>query len=282
MNTTEITCPSGMVLEGREVEIEDLKVFTDKRLAKQSVITGEAALADKLCIRVVDRGPYLFTASKPPWGQEALYGDLFYFLVECRVFTKGKHYDFDVQCPARSCREMVPWRLPLNKLHVQELCDESRDMIGRGENSVSVHLTKCDKTVYFQLLDGRVHKRQRRYVEEHGDDIHVIYAARLHKIEGEDSPDFVRFVAKLHPDDFDELDDAIEDADCGLDSSFDVQCHKCDTIFADDLGISPGFFIESFSRRRKQKRRKKRAAQKRASQGGSSSLASKTSTTSSS
>jgi hypothetical protein len=271
-----------MILEGREVELEDLKVFTDKRLAKQSVITGEAALADRLCIRVVDRGPYLFTSNKPPWGQECLYGDLFYFLVQCRVFTKGVNYDFDVQCPARSCREMVPWRLPLDKLHVQELCEESREMIRRNENACEVHLTRCDKTVHFQLLDGHVHKRQRRYVEDHGDDIHVIYAARLHKIDGEDRPDFVRFVAKLHPDDFDELDDAIEDADCGLDSAFDVQCHKCETIFADDLGISPGFFIESFSRRRKQKRRKERAARRKASKGGSNSSVSTESTTTSS
>lgn len=274
MNTTEILCPSGMVLEGKEVQIEDLKVFTDKRLAKQSVITGEAALADRLCVSVVDRGPYLFTSTRPPWGQEALYGDLFAFLVKCRIFTRGTDYDYDVQCPARLCREMVPWRLPLDKLPEQELCSESREMIRRGDNRCMVHLTHCDTTVYFQLLDGHVHKRQRRYVKEYGDDIHVIYAARVCEIEGESDPDYVRFVGKLHPEDFDELDDAIEEADCGIDSGYDVQCNECDTIFADDLGISPGFFIESFSRRRKHTRRKARTAKQKGSRVGASSSAS--------
>lgn len=279
MNTTEIECPSGMVLEGKEVLIEDLGVFTDKRLAKQSVVTGEAALADRLCVRVIDRGPYLFDSQRPPWGQEVLYGDLFYFLVMCRIHTRGENYDFDVQCPARYCREMVPWRLPLLDLPVQKLRDESREMLRRNENKCSVHLEKCDTTVLFQLLDGRVHKRQRRYVQDHGDDIHVVYAARLCEIEGESRPDFVRFVGKLHPDDFDQLDDAIEDADCGMESSYDVQCPKCETIFQDDLGISPGFFIESFSRQHKQKRRKAWVAREKASKAGESFSASESSPT---
>jgi hypothetical protein len=274
MSTIEIECLSGMVLEGRTVVIEDLGVFTDKQLAKQSVITGEAALADRLCLSVVDRGPYLFTSPKPPWGQNILYGDLFDFLVQCRIHTRGTNYDYDIQCPARLCREMVPWRLPLDKMRRQWLCAESKEMLRRNENRREVHLTKCDKTVSFQLLDGHVHKRQRRYVKEYGDDIHVIYAARLVKIEGEEKPDFVRFTGQLDPEDFDELDDAIEDADCGLDSAYDVQCPKCDTIFADDLGITPDFFIESFSRRRKRKRWKARAARQKDSPVGESSTAS--------
>ncbi|KKN87419.1 hypothetical protein LCGC14_0258740 [marine sediment metagenome] len=273
MNTIEVPCPSGMILEGRAFETEDLKVFNDKQLSKQSVITGEAALANRLVVRVVDRGPYLFDGTKPPWGENVLYGDLFLFLVRSRAFVRGENYDYDIQCPATGCRKMIPWGLPLDKMPVQMLCDESKEMLRNNENRCSVHLTECDTTVYFQLLDGKVHKRQRRYTADFTDDIHVVYAARLVEVEGEAPSDeaFVRFVAKLSPNDFDQLEDAMEDADCGMDSAFDVQCNECETIFADDLGISPGFFIESFSRRRKRKRREKWTARKKVSHAGASS-----------
>ena len=74
---------------------------------------------------------------------------------------------------------MVPWRLPLDGMPVQLLCADSKEMLRNNENRCTVHLTECDKTVHFQLLDGKVHKRQRRYTEDFTDDIHVIYGARL-------------------------------------------------------------------------------------------------------
>jgi hypothetical protein len=251
--THDFELPSELVVTARKHKTSDLDVFSNRKLMRQSARTGEAHLAKQLTVATVHRGPYSFTSNIPPYGGDVLYGDLYALLFNNRLHFKGPIYEFDVQCPAIVCRQPIEWEVDLNDFETKPLSAESREIFTNG-NRFTKRLDLCGLSVEFNLLTGTVHQRQRQYMKKYGDSVRNIYAARLCGIEGIERPSpkqYVEFVGELDTDDYDTLVFACEDADCGIDTSFEIQCPHCERIFWQELEIGFDFFSRSLSRRRR-------------------------------
>lgn len=243
---TEIVCPSGLAGEIRKYKVGDLNVFTDKR-ARRKGADVEAALVKAIWLRTTDRGPYVFEADQPPWTGDVLYGDRFYALIQARILTRGPGYIFRHQCENGACEQMFEWEVDLDDLEVQSLPETSRKLLEQG-NRFETKLP-CGDTLGWSLLTGRLRKRTQQYIQEHGQGVSVMYAARLLDINGEKvARQFVPYMADMDLGDFNALERAMVEADCGYETTIEIDCPHCDRIQEADLPMGRDFFLESRSR----------------------------------
>lgn len=257
----EIVCPSGMTGEIRKYKVGDLSVFTD-RSARRRGADVEAQLVKAIWQRTTGRGPYSFEGDQPPWTGDVLYGDRFYSMIQARILTRGTSYMFRVQCDNGICERPFDWEIDLNDMVVQELPDSSKKKLEQG-NLFETPLPGGDK-VGWSLLTGRVQRRTKEYVQEHGvSSMAVMYAARLKHINGDRTArSFVPYMTEMGLEDFSALERAMVEADCGYETSIEVECPECHRIQEVELPMGRDFFLES--RSRWVKRSKKRQGTKEA------------------
>jgi hypothetical protein len=244
---TEIKCPSGLKGEIRKFRVGDLSVFTDKRARRQGK-DPEAALAKSIWLNTTDRGPYVFDGSLPPWQGDVLYGDRFYALMQARILTRGTSYVFRVQCENGACEQTFQWEVNLDDLVVQELSTESKKTFENGNEFTTKLPSSCD-VVGWSLLTGRLQRRTQDYIKEHGAGVSVMYAARLKSINDDrNARQFVDYMANMDLDDFNALEREMVQADCGYETTLEVECPECDRVQEVELPMGRDFFLESRSR----------------------------------
>lgn len=242
----EITCPSGLKGEIRKYKVGDLNVFTDKK-ARRKGTDIEASLVRAIWTRTIDRGPYVYDGDEPPWTGDVLYGDRFYTLIQARILTRGPSYQFRVQCESGSCEAPFDWDVNLESLRVQRLSEASRKVLENG-NKLESALPGGDK-VGWSLLTGRVQRRAQQYGKEHGPGVNVMYASRLWHVNGdENARKFVDFMTNLDLGDFNHLEREMVQADCGYETTIEVECPECGRIQEVELPMGRDFFLESRSR----------------------------------
>lgn len=243
---TEIVCPSGLAGEIRKYKVGDLNVFTDKR-ARRKGSDVEAALVKAIWLTTTERGPYVFDGDQPPWTGDVLYGDRFYALIQARILTRGPSYVFRHQCENSACEQMFEWEVNLDDLELQALPEESLKLLEAG-NRFETELP-CGDTLGWSLLTGRLQQRTQQYIKEHGRGVSVMYAARLKDINGEKvARQFVPYMTDMDLGDFNALERAMVEADCGYETTIEVDCPHCDRIQEAELPMGRDFFLESRSR----------------------------------
>jgi len=251
MNVKEIECPSGLKGVVRKLKVSDLDVFADRNLMKRGGAALEAELASRIWQETVERGPYVFDGSRPPWTTDILQGDRFYAIMQARILTRGSDYEFDITCDNPICRNKFRWGLDLEDLPVVKLPDSSREAL-MADNRFMTELEACGDKVFWALPTGRIQKRIDKYVKQHGQSLSTVFAARLLGIEGQENVDFVGYMQDLDIGDFDQLAYEMERADCGVDTSIEVECPSCARLMEQEVGFGKDFFTRDFSRTRSQ------------------------------
>lgn len=250
MTTVEIECPSGLSGTIRPMRVSDMDVFMDRSLRRKAGAAVENELAKRVWVETINRGPYAFDGSVPPWNGDILVGDRFYTVIQSRIAGRGPQYDFDHQCP--NCTDTFPWGISLDDLPILRLSEDSLRNFENG-NRFTTDLERANTTVTWSLPTGRVQRRADQLTKRHGKGLAIIYAARLIDVPNINPGHFVQWMQGLDIGDFEDLVASMENADCGLDTAIEIACEDCGFISREEVALGRNFFMNSKSLRTSQR-----------------------------
>ncbi len=235
-----VTCPSGLSGRLRGMRVREEKILVDRKLAKSGTQLDE--LLGACWQETLDPGPYTFEGPRPDWGV-VLQGDRFAALLGLRALTYGPEYSFSITCREARCRARIHWELNLHDLPLRPLSAESRELFLRG-NRFPAFLADAKKKVAFRLMTGADERRLPGLKKQAGDRIlSATLAYRLLEVEGVEPKDKRRFVEELSLADARALGEAFQAADCGVETSIDIECPECFAVQAVDLPFDSDFFM---------------------------------------
>lgn len=265
-----ITCPSGLSGIVRGLTAKEIEVLADKDLFK----TGE--YMDEFLRRcwVETTQPWVYPiepqSKRPVWGK-VLACDRFYAYVQMRRATWGDDYGLRVQCIAQGCREPFEISVPLTKLSVIELPEDSRlafsdgnkleAYLGRevrqgdpakGENPDQEIIVTQGTRIVWKLPTGEdqwklaKQRREQKRINPKAKTNPLVDALvmRTVEIEGVDGKSGLRRFyenSELRP--VRELFDHMDRLDGGIETSTEVRCPYCETVWMFDLPFGPEFIF---------------------------------------
>ena len=240
MNSTLITCPSGLTGSVRGLKAKEERILADRKLAKDG---GQLDQILAACWEeVVDPGPYPFGDHAIDWSK-VLQGDRFYTLLQIRILSYGPEYAFTVPCQNRSCRSRIDWELKLDDLPVRKLSEESRAAFLSG-NRFSTTLPSSGQRVTFRLLTGADERLMTRLRKQAADrPITTLLNFRVDSIEKVDPMAKLSFLEELGMADVTALLGAMDSVDCGVDTDLEIECPECGAVQRIDLPFDQNFFL---------------------------------------
>lgn len=230
MNRT-VECPSGFAGRVRPLTAEHAGILADARAMR----TGKAAdhVLRACWVETTEIGPYRFTRDSVDWGS-VLACDRIVALLEIRIATYGETEELEVRCP--QCGHRFVWDLPLPKLARRALPDASRSAISAGKNRFETHV--AGRAVAFRLMDGRDQLAALKSIQERGTDLVVAsLEARVVDVEGAVQEFRNAWLKNLSMGDVQTLMDAMDDADGGVDTEFEIYCPACSWEWSLDLPL---------------------------------------------
>lgn len=241
-----ITCPSGLSGVVRGMKVREERILVDRKLAKSGGQLGELLAA---CWEdTLDPGPYSFEGGRPDWSK-VLLGDRFYALLRIRCATYGADYGFAVTCREATCRARIDWEIDLRELHVHTLPHASREAF-LGGNRFRTHLPDADRHVIFRLLVGEDEKRLPHLRREAADRLlSASLAYRIVEVEGLEPKDKRRFLEDMTMRDAAYLSTEFERVDCGVETSFEIECPTCMAIQRVEIPFDQDFLLPTKGQR---------------------------------
>lgn len=268
-----ITCPSGLSGIVRGLGVKEIEVLADKDLFKTGEYMDE--FLRRCWVETTDAFAYPLDAAKkqPLWGK-VLACDRFYAYVQIRRATWGDDYPLDTQCVAPGCRELLQLNIPIPKLSVIELPEESRKAFADGNRLE----TYFGRQVRYEPVDPENPDGEQREAEIIDPGKRVIWALptgeaqwrlakdrrtqkklkpnqkqnplldalmmRIVEVEGVDTKTGLRRwleAQELKP--VRELFDHMDEQDGGIETDVPVTCQYCDSAWKFSLPFGPEFIF---------------------------------------
>lgn len=165
---------------------------------------------------------------------KAFIGDRVFSLVAIRIETLGPDFSFRCKCP--DCGHQFMKAVNLESLAVQELA--------HGPGPFALTLPKSGKKITWRLLAGADEQRMAQEfaeeVEEQGASLSL--AMRTTAIEGEPMV-ALKFFEKLAGADAEAMWADINEKDCGVVTSVEIECPKCESVNDINLPLDPTFLL---------------------------------------
>lgn len=237
--TDIVVCPSGLTGIVRGLKVREERILADRKLAKANAQLDE--LLQACWVETHEPGPYEIGAGAPDW-DKVLQGDRFYALLAIRIATYGPEYAFAVTCAEDRCRARFEWEVDLRQLPTRTLSDASRARFTAG-NRFETLLPAAGRRVAFKLMTGADERKLpmlRRNAD--GQAMSAVLAYRCIDIDGVGQHEKRRFIDDLSMSDADALVEAMNDVDCGVQTTLDVECPECLATQEIELPFSRGFF----------------------------------------
>ncbi len=248
---SEITCPSGLRGSIRGMKVKDEELFTNKKLVRSNRVIS--ALLAQCWQKTLDRGPY--TLDDPLDWDKIATADRTYALIQVRVESYGPDYEFRVSCSNTMCENVYAWGVDLNDLDVQPVSERGKMYLKTG-NPVPIELSSGAKVLcrlptgedeaFMASLNAADDARSLTY--------HL--ARRIAQFDGEKHwDDILEKVEDLPARAGDELWDATDEIEGGVEMTFDVKCPRCANTQQVILPFEAGFFSsrKRFARSRRRK-----------------------------
>lgn len=233
----EITCPSGMKAEVRGLKGKELKIFQDTKAARTGGFVDQ--ILDACVVSMTDPGPYKISGDRPTW-DDVLLGDKFYCLVQVRIETYGSAYEFTTQCP--SCKFRFPWELDLEKLPVRKLSKHDQEAFKHG-HALITKVPSDGREVKFRLSTGKDEKTAAK-AKSMDNALVRMMSLRILELAGESDRNKIQaFVDDCELSDLTKLLKEFDKRDCGLETSFEVQCPECTDTKEINLPLGMGFWL---------------------------------------
>jgi len=251
----QVTCPSGMKGELREILVADEDMLAAES-GGASVAAGMARIENlvKACfVRVIDAGPYPHLSELD---DRILAADLTYLLVRLRGHSWGDELDVTATCPNG---HHVAGRVKCSEAKKIELDKEVAARFKRGEPEEFV-LPSSGRKVRFWLLTRAIEKSQREAREMFPkEQATQALAARIESIEGFDNaagidtetqlgmPEWLR---QQPSRDAMALRARFGEVDAGVDTAVEIACPEvgCGQIAETDLLLNADFFVPAGGR----------------------------------
>lgn len=244
----EITLVSGLKGQIRELRGKELQQLANPSLVR----TGGAidVLLGSAFLTVTDPGPYSFLAagSRPNW-ERVLQGDHMDALVQIGATTFGDDYEFPVQCEEKRCRKRYDWGILLSDVPRKLLSAESAAIFHAGNRFEVVapdgrRIThKLPTRAEEKLANKKRDSQQGHY--GHIDSLLV----RTIEVEGlteAGKPPNIkrmqRYFEELSMRDVLTIYEAMDEQNCGLETSFETVCSFCGYIQTVHLPFGEAFF----------------------------------------
>lgn len=255
----QIECLSGLVASVRNIKGHELAALAEQAEGDTTPIDGITTIVGGCWLTTIDPGPYrIVTAgdAKPEY-KRILKGDIIYSLLRLRASSvktpdstpgpwgPGDPYAFDVQCGASGCRKRYGWELLLSQLKRKELSEASRKTLNEGG---VFETTVGGRRYTFQLqtpaIDEPMVKLRGQQKRKSASIVDTLTAQTI-TVEGLKSNDIRsrwNYIADLDNLELQELQEAYEDADCGIDTEIQTQCVHCRRIEDIELPLGRSFF----------------------------------------
>ena len=228
--------PSGMRVEMRGRSIAEMKATLKAMVSGTTEAATNALTAST--VKLVDQGPYPDNIKAEDggvnWGK-ALAGDRLAGLVNMRIVSyapKGHIYDMMLQC--KRCPEQFGWSAdmrpePEGDILVYQFEEEARKRFTEGKPS---EYTVAGKVVTF-VPHLAEHEKQTESLAKNEDDVDEIgLLFRIQSVKDAETGE------EMHRNDIrawlgnlglelQVLQEAMAEADCGIDTTIDVYCPKC-------------------------------------------------------
>ena len=231
MKTRPITLPSGLAGEIRKFKAGDWHLLVDPAYSRNVFTALMSTLAARVWVKTTSKGPYVFEDT-PPFSEVVLIGDRQYLLTQCRCFTSRTGGVRPIRIRCQGCNSWFDWILDFADLPVQKLSDEAKTIFQSGKP----FKTKlgAGPVIHWEMAAGKNYAdRIMPLVRKHGGSQQAEIAGRILEIDGqklstinkEERRDQVfNWVCDLDEEDFYELSADVERHECGLETSFPVQC----------------------------------------------------------
>jgi hypothetical protein len=271
MRQAIIKLPSTAQIEFRQVKLAEENLLSVASKSKRGNVNQTlSTIMERCAVGIVDTGPYGFleVGGKPKWDNMAR-GDRFAAMIDlrCLSYRDGELFEVELRCPGSMCGHKFDWEINLREdLIRQDIPSDSLDNIRDGK---PFEVVVDGKRVRYTIALGKTEETYDRLCMQHpGRDMASALRARIVDVEGvkphqimdwldgrngDDACDF----EGLTSEDAEELRDAFDRIDGGIDTSLEAECPKCHTWFEYDLPFS-GIFLpgRGISKRRKELRRK--------------------------
>lgn len=247
-----VVCPSGLEGEIRPIKVKDEKLYTDKRLIKSGRIITE--LCKRCWLKTTKPGPYPAAGLEIDW-PNMLQGDIFAMFIAIRRASYGDIYPIEVPC--QHCEGTIREDLDLSLLEMEELNEKSAAAFADGQNFA---IEYDGRKVEFRLLVDSDTARSIKLQEVHElTPRRAMLAQRLVSVEGVEKRvmAMMEYVKEMAAADADDLLDALEEYDCGIDTLFAADCPDCGEETEFDLPIQAAFFRRKPTKEKTKKRKRK-------------------------
>jgi hypothetical protein len=243
-----IVCPSGLAGEIRGLTGREGKLLADRSLARSGATVDR--ILQSCWLKTTDPGVYdLADGASLDWSR-VLVGDRFYALVQIRRQSFGDEYAFSVQCASAACRQRFEWELNLADMPVRLLSDDAKAAFRAG-NRFETRFPRGGRKVWFRLLMGADETRAATLRRQGRDNLLLeAVALRIVEIENVAERDRRKFLDDVELADLTALLDACEEADCGIETSIEVECPACQGVQDVDLPFERGFLFPRSRRAR--------------------------------
>jgi hypothetical protein len=238
MSEEHIKCPSGLAVGVRGLKAKEANLLGDPKAIRAGTLFD--TLLSNCCLGVDDPGPYNFPSGAIEWSR-VLAGDRLYALLRIRIATYPLPYVFTVPCQGEACREAIEWEIDLNDLPVKPLPDSSRAAITSGER---LHVSVDGKRYGFHLPTGADEKRAQTLLRQQRERLMTAsLMMRVDEIEGVKPEDRLRFLEDLDLGATSRLIEALDAADCGIDTDIEIECSTCGLRQEVRLPFGKEFFL---------------------------------------
>lgn len=254
MRSEVFDLPSGLKVEMRGIGIaeENILASGDRRGNEETLARVFGA-----CWRAtVEAGPYnVAPGGQPPW-LDLLQCDQFVLMIRlrCLSYKDGNLYEVDVHHD--ECDHRFPWEVDLAKdLPVRGL---SEDAVERVRSGAPFECAIGGKLVKYKLATSRDLQFTEKLQEQFPDRIMAAtLRARLVEVEGVEKRNLMDWLdgangasdkfPGLDGDEAEELRDAYDRVDGGIDTEVEVQCRKpaCRQTFLYTIPFGRGFLMPS-------------------------------------
>lgn len=235
-----VECPSGLRGSVRGLKLKEFADLSDPKLLR----TGQlfTKLVSTCWLSTDSPGPYSFGGNTLPW-DNMLQGDLYRAFMAIRCATFGDEYGFERTCKQSLCAHRFEFVVDLNNLPIKKLPESS---ILHVRNNTPFTIKVSDRDVQFKLLQSSDTQAIQRLTNDLSISMAVaqimVRLTDVSGIERSDREAVQEWLENLDMNDGIELREAMEEADCGIDTGVVIVCPKCGDTETVDLPLGPTFF----------------------------------------
>lgn len=230
-------CPSGLVIEMRDVAADHVKLLSDKDRKKNGVVAD--ALLDACWIKTVDPGPYATLVNdrrepaikadgRPDW-QQVLQGDRYFMVTRLHDITYGP-LQFTAMCRDPECKNHkrgFAVEIDLKDLPVKKLSAEDRASFEAG-NLFRASAAGMDFAFRLRVGADETRFAKKGVTEQDAGKLFVpILCDRIVSIDGVDEADIRKEVGKAGLKTAQAILEAMDEHDCGVETRWENECPEC-------------------------------------------------------